>query len=79
MNITIRIITENKKDFLPLLLLGDELESDIDKYLERGELFALYTVTLKACASLRMKAAAFWKSKILRQTSVISGKVTPSV
>jgi len=46
--ITIRLITENKKDFLPLLLLGDEQESQIDKYLEHGELFALYEGDLKA-------------------------------
>ena len=39
---TIRLITENKKELLPLLLLGDESESQIDKYLERGEVFALY-------------------------------------
>jgi ribosomal protein S18 acetylase RimI-like enzyme len=41
-DLQISLITENKKDFLPLLLLGDEQESQIDKYLERGELFALY-------------------------------------
>jgi len=42
LGIAVRIITDNKKDFLPLLLLGDEQESEIDKYLERGELFVLY-------------------------------------
>jgi GNAT superfamily N-acetyltransferase len=44
----IQIITENKKDYLPLLLLGDERESDVDKYLERGDLFALYDGDLKS-------------------------------
>ena len=44
----IQIITKNKKDYLPLLLLGDELESDIDKYLERGQLFALCDGDLKS-------------------------------
>ena len=44
----IRIVTENKKEYLPLLLLGDEQESSIDKYLERGELFALYDGDLKS-------------------------------
>ena len=44
----IRIITDNKKDFLPLLLLGDEQESQIDKYLGRGELFTLYDGGLKS-------------------------------
>jgi len=47
-NPSIRIITNNKKEFLPLLLLGDELESDIEKYLERGDLFALYDGDLKS-------------------------------
>ena len=46
--ISIRVITENKKEFLPLLLSGDESESQIDKYLERGELFALYDGDLKS-------------------------------
>lgn len=31
----IRKITDNKKQFLPLLLLADEQESMIDRYLER--------------------------------------------
>jgi len=44
----IRLITENKKDFLPLLLLGDEDESYIIEYLERGELFALYDGDVKS-------------------------------
>jgi GNAT superfamily N-acetyltransferase len=35
-------ITENKKQFLDLLLLADEQENMIDKYLENGDLFALY-------------------------------------
>ena len=48
MGITIRLVTENKMAFLPLLLIGDERESDIDKYLDRGELFALYDENLKS-------------------------------
>lgn len=32
----IREIHENKKQFLPLLLLADEQEDMIDRYLERG-------------------------------------------
>lgn len=34
-------IDGNKKILLPLLLLGDEQESMIDLYLERGDMFAL--------------------------------------
>ena len=46
--ISFRLIPENRKEFLPLLLLGDEQESHIDKYLEHGELFALYDGDLKS-------------------------------
>jgi len=51
-NIAIRIITENKKNFLPLLLLGDESEDQIDKYLERSELFTLYDGDLKCMCAI---------------------------
>ena len=44
----IRIVTEHKKEYMPLLLLGDEMESNIEKYIERGELFALYDPDLKS-------------------------------
>lgn len=37
----IKEIKENKKQFLPLLLLADEQESMIDTYLERGTLYVL--------------------------------------
>jgi GNAT superfamily N-acetyltransferase len=41
-------ITENKKQFLDLLLLADEQETMIDKYLTNGDLFVLYDVYLKS-------------------------------
>ena len=41
-------ITNNKKQFLDLLLLADESEEMIDKYLESGDLFALYDNDLKS-------------------------------
>jgi GNAT superfamily N-acetyltransferase len=44
----IKIIKDNKKDFIDLLLLADEQESMIDKYLERGDMFALYHGDLKS-------------------------------
>ena len=37
----IETISINKKRFLPLLLLADEQESMIDRYLERGDLFVM--------------------------------------
>ena len=44
----IKIITENKKQFMDLLLLADEQEDMIAKYLDRGTLFALYDGDLKS-------------------------------
>jgi len=43
-----KIVNDDKKQFIDLLLLADESESMIDKYLERGELFALYDGELKS-------------------------------
>ena len=38
----IKKITENKKAFLNLLLLGDEQESMIDQYLDIGDMYVVY-------------------------------------
>lgn len=34
-------VTENKKEYLPLLLLADEQETMIDRYLDRGKMYVL--------------------------------------
>lgn len=47
-HVEIKRINEDKKRFLDLLLRGDESEFMIDKYLERGDLFALYDDGLKS-------------------------------
>ena len=39
--INIYPILRNKKQYLDLLLLADEQESMIDRYLERGDMFVL--------------------------------------
>jgi GNAT superfamily N-acetyltransferase len=41
-------ITNNKKQYLNLLLLADEQEDMIDKYLEDGDMFALFDDDLKS-------------------------------
>jgi GNAT superfamily N-acetyltransferase len=46
--VKIEKIIENKKQFLDLLLLADEQENMIDKYLSGGDLFALYDDDLKS-------------------------------
>ena len=42
-------ISDNKRAFLPLLLLGDEQEDMIDRYLDRGTLWALYDGGVLRC------------------------------
>ena len=41
-------VLDNKKKYIELLLLADEQESMIDKYLERGDMFALFDDDLKS-------------------------------
>lgn len=41
-------IKENKKQFLPLLLLADEQENMVDRYLERGSMYVLDDNGVKA-------------------------------
>ena len=41
-------ISRNKKQYLDLLLLGDEQEIMVDRYLERGDLFVLEDNGIKA-------------------------------
>ena len=40
-------IQNHKRNYLPLLLLADEQEAMINRYLDRGELFALMDPELK--------------------------------
>ena len=44
----IETITDNKKRYLDLLLLADEQENMINKYLTNGDMFALYDDDLKS-------------------------------
>ncbi|MDP4089437.1 MAG: GNAT family N-acetyltransferase [Bacillota bacterium] len=56
----IRKISSNKKEFLDLLLLADEQEDMIDRYLEDGEMFALYDCDLKSvCVVVQVDAATY--------------------
>ena len=44
----IQQITENKRQYLPLLLIADEQENMIDCYLDRGTMYALFDDDLRA-------------------------------
>ncbi len=49
-------ITKNKTDFMELLLIGDEDEAMINKYLEQSNLFVLYdkNTLISICAVLQI-------------------------
>ena len=61
-------ISRNKKQYLDLLLLGDEQETMIDRYLERGDLFVLEDNGIKAVGVVT-----------LRERKLMGLPVTPSV
>ena len=60
-----RTISDNKRDFLPLLLLGDEQESMIFRYLDRGTLWALYDGGLRAVCVVTDEGAGNFEIKNL--------------
>ena len=48
MDMKIREVNENKKQFISLLLLADEQESMVDHYLEKGNMYVLEDGNVKA-------------------------------
>ena len=44
----IREVNENKKQFISLLLLADEQENMIDRYIEKGTMYVLEDDNVKA-------------------------------
>ncbi len=69
-----RTVKENKKDYLELLLLADEQESMIDKYLERGELFVLHDGDLKTVCVVTDEGEGVLEVKNLATTPEAQGK-----
>lgn len=59
----IEMIFANKKRFIELLLLADEQESMIDRYLEHGDMFALYDDDLKSICVVTKEAAEIYELK----------------
>jgi ribosomal protein S18 acetylase RimI-like enzyme len=58
-------IKENKKRFLNLLLLGDEEENMIDRYLKDSEMFALYDDDLKSICVVKQLSKTEFEIKNL--------------
>lgn len=59
----IKLVTSDKKEFLDLLLLADEQESMIDRYLERGDMFVLYDDGLKALCVVTREGEGVYEIK----------------
>ena len=59
----IKMISANKKQFIDLLLLADEQESMIDRYLEQGDMFALYDDDLKSICVVTKEAEGIYELK----------------
>lgn len=53
--IKIKIVIENKKKYLPLLLLADPYEVMIDRYLQMGKMFVLYDDDRPICQAVVTK------------------------
>jgi GNAT superfamily N-acetyltransferase len=70
----IKIIDNNKKDFLDLLLLADEQENMIDKYLDRGTLFALYDNGLKSICVVTDEGNSSYEIQSLATYEQFQGK-----
>lgn len=59
----IRRVIENKKDHIALLLLADEAEDMIDKYLECGDMFVLDDNGIKAECVVTKKIEGIYEIK----------------
>ena len=61
----IKKVISDKKEFLELLLLADEQEDMIDRYLERGDMFVLYDDGLKALCVVTREGESVYEIKII--------------
>ena len=69
-------IKENKKQFLPLLLLADEQESMIDRYIDRGMMYVLVDNGVKCECVVTDEGKGILEIKILQLRQNIRAKVT---
>ena len=68
-------VKENKKRYLDLLLLADEQEDMVDRYLDNGKMYVLDDNGVKCECVITKKKMTYLKSRTLRQFQNIKGKV----
>ena len=71
---TIRQITHDKKQFLNLLLLADEQESMVDRYLEKGEMFALFDPEVRAVCVITDEGNGVFEIKNIATDPAFQGR-----
>ena len=67
-------ILENKEKYMDLLILGDEQENMVKKYLEKGDLFALYDNDLKTVAVVTQENDKTYEIKNIATYEKYQGK-----
>lgn len=67
-------VIDNKKKYIELLLLADEQESMIDKYLARGDMFALFEDDLKAICVVTSEGDGSYEIKNIATEPRYQGK-----
>ena len=70
----IKLVASDKKEFLDLLLLADEQEDMIDRYLERGDMFVLYDDGLKALCVVTREGEGVYEIKNIATVPEYQGK-----
>ncbi|MCL2128607.1 MAG: GNAT family N-acetyltransferase [Treponema sp.] len=70
----IKKIKENKASFMELLLLGDEQENMVHRYLDRGELYALYDGGLITVSVVTKEAEKTYEIKNIATYEKFQGK-----
>lgn len=70
----IRLIQSNKKQFLDLLLLADEQEDMIDRYLDRGDVHALFDDDLRAICVVTDEGGGAFELKNIATVPAFQGQ-----
>jgi len=70
----IKIIKDNKEQFMDLLLLADEQVNMIEKYLYRGDLFVLYDGDLKTVSVVAEEENGIYEIKNIATYEKYQGK-----
>ena len=68
-------IKENKKQYMSLLLLADEQENMIDRYIDKGTMYVLYDNGVKANVLLQMRVTVLLRLRTLRPLPNTKAKV----